>query len=182
MNTFESMPDADPVTSRSPEVENIHPITPSQLHEWPKRKMLLPPDANVHGSSHTLYLLKERVRFKCSCCHRLGIVAELLAYSEKENTIQCTKCYQRLIRPRNFRPLRLHPFPELLTWLTYDPKLREKETGLGKKKDLHKPERPPEAFYPSGERIGTTPLTLQEKQPFPSISFPTENAATHPHP
>jgi hypothetical protein len=86
-----------------------------------KREKVLPPDANSKATSCKLYQLEEPVVFGCAGCGKDGIVFDSLAADTQRNVILCVRCFTKLVRPRQFRPSRLVPFPSLLSWLKYEP-------------------------------------------------------------
>ena len=111
-----------------------------------KKEKALPPDANTKATSCKLYQLEEPVVFGCAGCGKDGIVFDSLAADTTRNVILCVRCFTKLVRPRQFRPSRLVPFPSLLSWLRYDaPKVSRTPTDVTM--------RAAEAVAPSGRRL-----------------------------
>ena len=150
-------------------LQGLPTLSAAQLIEWPRREKPLPPDANAHGSTHTLYQLDSHVRFNCSRCGRMGVTADILACDFRANTLQCAKCYERLIRPRQFQPLRVHPFPNMVSWVNYTPRAAVEDKS--EQIENQSLEKPPEAFYPSGERLNTNVVSLPGAKHVPRIAF-----------
>ena len=125
----------------------------STLDSFDKRVKPLPPDANVTAAPHVcLYQLEEHVYFACSKCRKDGISSDCVAVDTVHKIIMCTRCAARILRPKQFRPSRVVPFPSLLSWLNHKPAQAMStvpdEIGL----------RAAEAVAPTGHRVATEML------------------------
>jgi len=134
-------------------VDTTKRITPHNFSSFEKREKALPPDACVEKAPRTkLWQFPGRVIFFCSKCRKDGISAESLAYDPSHQLMICVKCFERIIRPKKFRPSRVVPFPSLLSWLNYKPATVMTEVSS----DVSA--RPAEAAAPSGNRVATDTL------------------------
>lgn len=127
-----------------------------QLDPIPKRVKPLPPDANVSAipPNTKFYQLENTfVLFSCSTCRKSNIRSDLLAINVDNNQFTCSRCFTKLIRPKNFVPTRLVPFPSLLSWLNYHKPNVLSATQNGAKGGLSA--RPAEAVVPTGDRLAT---------------------------
>ncbi|KNH05282.1 actin superfamily [Perkinsela sp. CCAP 1560/4] len=151
----------------SVEEENVSIVSASRLQALRKKRKPLPANCNPSGSSHVLFQLDQTVRFKCSYCEKRNILADEVALDEQKQTLQCKKCYERLIRPRMYHPLKVHPSKTYLKWMrgsgsSYNEeklyssikRLSNQEYLLSKSNELD--DIPVEAFFPSGGRLATS--------------------------
>ena len=122
-------------------------ITVRTLGAVEHRVKPLPPDANATASTCTLYQLAEHVEFRCYRCRKDGVFADAVAADETSGLMMCQSCYARMVRPRQYRPTRMVPFPSLMSWLTYKPP----SVATAVSQDVL--QRPAEAALPSGRRV-----------------------------
>ncbi len=123
------------------------------LDSFEKRVKPLPLDANTKAAPNLCLLqLEEHVYFACSKCRKDGISSDCVAVDTVRKIIMCTRCAARVLRPKEYRPSRVVPFPSLLSWLNYKPAKAmsgvESDVGL----------RAAEAVAPTGHRVATTML------------------------
>ena len=127
-----------------------------------KVEKVLPANANSNGSNHILYELEKEVRFRCISCEKRNIRSDEVAFDPKKQTLLCKKCYARCIRPRQFRPLKIHPCEAFIRMLkgrvcVYNNKKlyssMKHRLSFERIRNLFDPDEiPVQAFFPSGSR------------------------------
>ena len=125
-------------------------LTVHNLHSFEKREKRLPVDACTQKAPHMkLYHFPERVLFLCNRCRKDGITSDTCAVDTVNQVILCSRCVTRVIRPREYTPSRVVPFPSLLSWLNYKPStvMQAVPTDVTA--------RPAEAVAPTGHRVAT---------------------------
>ena len=156
------------VVFKTPAQENNAPIVnASSFKNLAKHEKILPKNAYVQGSSHTLFLLTNPVRYKCSCCEKKNIISDEVAVNTKKHTLQCKNCYARSVKPRTFAPLKLHPCPVYVKLLqgasaAYCRKDIYSRIERSKSQNVHLSsigvcDIPVQAFYPSAGRSVVDP-------------------------
>lgn len=136
------------------------------LHRMPRRVKPLPPDRN-DAAVGALQLLQfeEHVQFRCGRCKKDRIIADCLAADPQTGATQCVRCFTRLIRPKQFRPSRVVPFPSLLSWLNYRP-----QDVMAANGDEDVTQRAADIVAPSGHRVATESVVV------PNLMAITESA------
>jgi hypothetical protein len=128
-------------------------VTAYNIATFEKRVKDLPPDASLEKAPRAkFYQFPDRVVFYCSKCRKDGISSDTLAFDPAHGIFMCVRCFERVVRPRKFRPSRVVPFPSLLSWLNYKPApvmTTVSDDVLA---------RPAEAAAPSGARAATEML------------------------
>ena len=117
-----------------------------------KRLKSLPLDANAAATKAKLYQLDEHCEFRCCKCRKDRIYDDIVAYEDGAGCI-CVPCFSKIVKPKNFRPTRMIPFPTLLSWLNYQPPPVETTVS----EDVA--EQSVAAVLPSGHRVEQTMLT-----------------------
>lgn len=163
-------------------------LTVHNLHSFEKREKRLPVDACTTKAPHIkLYHFPDRVLFLCNRCRKDGITSDTCAVDSVNQIILCSRCVTRVIRPREYTPSRVVPFPSLLSWLNYKPStvMTSVPTDVTA--------RPAEAVAPTGHRVATgmlgggysdlralpsTPMAASAE--VPSSSTTSSLSTTHP--
>lgn len=128
-------------------------VTAYNIATFEKRTKELPPDACLEKAPRAIfYQFPDRVTFYCSKCRKDGISSDSLAFDAAHGIFMCTRCFERVVRPRKYRPSRVVPFPSLLSWLNYKPATVMTSVS----EDILA--RPAEAAAPSGARAATEML------------------------
>lgn len=128
-------------------------ITAYNFSTFEKREKRLPPDACTDKAPRAkLFQFPDRVVFYCAKCRMDGISADSLAFDAAQNLMICVRCFERIVRPKKYRPSRVVPFPSLLSWLNHVPASVMKDVSS----DVL--DRPAEAAAPSGRRVATEML------------------------
>eukprot|EP00758_Cryptobia_borreli_P009228 Tbor_TRINITY_DN5459_c0_g4::TRINITY_DN5459_c0_g4_i2::g.24561::m.24561 len=140
----------------------IRRVTAKSIDTLAKRKKVLPPDANSNATNCKLYQLEEHVLFHCAKCGKDGVKSDCLAVESDRNLLMCVRCFSKLVRPKQFKPTRLVPFPSLLSWLSYQPPTVMTSTPT----DLSM--RAADAVVPSGRRVATGTSEMTDIRALPS--------------
>jgi hypothetical protein len=128
-------------------------VTAYNIATFEKREKALPPDACLDKAPRVkFYQFPDRVTFYCAKCRKDGISSDTLAFDASHGIMMCVRCLERVVRPRQFKPSRVIPFPSLLSWLNYKPA----PVMTSVSEDILS--RPAEAAAPSGARAATEML------------------------
>ncbi|CUG90361.1 Hypothetical protein, putative [Bodo saltans] len=128
-------------------------VTAYNIATFEKRVKDLPPEASLEKAPRAkFYQFPDRVVFYCSKCRKDGISSDTLAFDPAHGIFMCVRCFERVVRPRTFKPSRVVPFPSLLSWLNYKPA----PVMTTVSDDVMA--RPAEAAAPSGARAATEML------------------------
>lgn len=128
-------------------------VTAYNIASFEKRVKELPPDATLDKAPRAKFFqFPDRVVFYCSKCRKDGISSDTLAFDPAHGIFMCVRCFERVVRPRQYKPSRVVPFPSLLSWLNYKPA----PVMTSVSEDVLA--RPAEAAAPSGARAATEML------------------------